>query len=105
MSYVEGKTPTTDTQRVAVAFLFAIETAMRAGEIANLRTKDVNFEDRVALLRLTKNGKDREVPLSSRAIKLLRVLPKSSNDTIFDLSDRSGRSLGDRLSYLFAKAK
>jgi integrase len=60
---------------VAVAWLFAIETAMRAGEICNLLPE--HFEGRVAHLLggATKNGYKRDVPLSKRAVQLLEYLP------------------------------
>lgn len=51
--------------------LFAIETAMRQSEILGLTWSNVDLTKRVALLKNTKNGKDRGVPLSSSAIKLL----------------------------------
>lgn len=72
-------------QRVAVAFLFAIETAMRAGEICKLRRVDI--AGRVATLPVTKNGKARQVPLSSRALELLSFLP--DDDGLFCLSSDS----------------
>lgn len=55
-----------------VAFEFALETAMRLGEIVGLSADDVN--GRVARLALTKNGSAREVPLSRRALALLAEL-------------------------------
>jgi integrase len=61
-------------QRVGVAFLFAIETAMRAGEICGLQRGDINGS--VATLNKTKNGTKRDVPLSARAIELLNFLPE-----------------------------
>lgn len=64
----------TATQRVGLAFLFALETAMRAGEIVGLHWKDVH--DRHVVLPITKNGDRREVPLSARALAILEVLPK-----------------------------
>lgn len=79
---------TTATQRMCVAFLFAIETAMRAGEIVSLRHEDVDTEKRVAHLRMTKNGTSRNVPLSTRAIGLINFLPKDS-DTIFGITSNS----------------
>jgi integrase len=48
------------------AILFALETGMRAGEIASLR----DVRGSVAYLTDTKNGEARQVPLSSRAIDL-----------------------------------
>jgi integrase len=61
-------------QRVAVAFLFAIETAMRAGEICALESKFINLDERTAHLRDTKNGLPRTVPLSRAAVVLLEKL-------------------------------
>lgn len=81
--------------RCAVAFLFAIETAMRAGEICGLRWADI--EGRVARLPVTKNGKARQVPLSSRALELLACLPQDS-DKAFNLQAGS-------LSTLFRAAR
>ncbi|MGZ8320681.1 MAG: tyrosine-type recombinase/integrase, partial [Telluria sp.] len=64
---------TTVSQRAAVALLFAIESAMRASEICLLMPDDV--AGRVATLNRTKNGTKRDVPLSTRALALLKRLP------------------------------
>lgn len=79
---------------VAVAFLFAIETAMRAGEICGLKRSDIKGS--VAHLARTKNGTKRDVPLSSRALELLSLLP--SEPALFGVSSAS-------LDALFRKAK
>jgi integrase len=68
-----GVTPQTKQQRIALAFLFAIETAMRAGEICALREGDVTGS--VARLRHTKNGFPRDVPLSPRAVEIWAMVP------------------------------
>lgn len=80
---------------VAVAFLFAIETAMRAGEICELTWDRV--EGTAARLLKTKNGTKRDVPLSARAIALLQQLPRD-NATCFGITSAS-------LDALFRKAK
>lgn len=67
----------TATGRVGLAFLFALETAMRSGEILGLRWPDVHEEKRYVVLPRTKNGDRREVPLSARALEILAVLPRS----------------------------
>ncbi len=75
-------------QRVGVAFLFAIETAMRAGEICGLLPNEVKGP--VATLLDTKNGTKRDVPLSARALELLTFLPEPEKDTpLFGLSSAS----------------
>ncbi|MEC5161879.1 tyrosine-type recombinase/integrase [Janthinobacterium sp. CG_S6] len=67
------RTPTTKAQRVACAFLWAIETAMRAGEICGLTAASVS--GRVAHLSKTKNGDARDVPLSPRALEIWAMVP------------------------------
>jgi integrase len=76
----------TATQRVGLAFLFALETAMRAGEIMALHWADVFLSSRYLVLPRTKNGDRREVPLSSRAVQILEALPKGEG-AIFGLVD------------------
>ena len=92
--------PRTSTARVAMAFLFAIETAMRAGEIMGLTWEHVNFKTRVAHLPRTKNGWPRDVPLSTKAIKLLKILEKikKENEPVFQLTTAN-------LDALFRKIK
>jgi integrase len=58
----------------------AIETAMRQGELLALAWSDVHLEKRVAKLRNTKNSEARDVPLSSRAVEIIRTLPRALSD-------------------------
>ena len=71
-SYADGRLVESIMQRVAAVFLFAIETAMRAGEICGLGPSDVT--GRVARLPMTKNGFARDVPLSTKAMELLSAV-------------------------------
>ena len=61
----------------------AIETGMRRGELLGLLWDNVDLERRTAFLPVTKNGESRGVPLSSRAIEVLRALPPSTNGRVF----------------------
>ena len=64
---------------IAVAFLLAIETAMRQGELWGLKWDRVNLEKQFVRLPITKNGYRRDVALSSRAVELFGYLkPKKS---------------------------
>ncbi|GAB2619745.1 tyrosine-type recombinase/integrase [Novilysobacter erysipheiresistens] len=65
----------TAMQRTGLAFLFALETAMRAGEIVGLRWPEV--AEKSVRLPETKNGDVRHVPLSPRARVILSVLPQT----------------------------
>ena len=74
---------TLKSQRVAVAFLLAIETAMRAGELCSiLRVKPRTewagqswLAGNYVHLGKTKNGDERDVPLSPRARQLIELVP------------------------------
>jgi integrase len=69
----DGGPPETVQHRIALAFLFALETAMRAGEILGLQWADVGKLS--VCLPKTKNGDERHVPLSTRAREILSLLP------------------------------
>jgi len=58
--------------------ILAIETAMRKGEMLAMDWKLINLTDKCIFLpgKITKNGESRDVPLSSRAIKVLTSLPR-----------------------------
>jgi len=91
--------PGTITARVGAAVLFAVETAMRAGEIAGL-TWDRVFEDR----RFVKVGAGktaaarRDVPLSPEALRILKQMRPLKQDSVFDLTTQ-------QIDALFRKAK
>lgn len=91
----DGGVPENQSQRVALAFLFALETAMRSGEILGLTWDRVSPKS--VALPLTKNGDAREVPLSTRARDILALLPREA-DSPFNLQP----SLRDAL---FRKAR
>lgn len=57
-------------------FRFALETAMRRGELLALEWQNVDLQARTAHLPDTKNGEARTVPLSSRAANVLKGLLK-----------------------------
>lgn len=68
--------------------LFALETAMRRKEIADLRWKCVNLGNRNVFLPETKNSEARTVPLSPRALAVLRELPRSIDQkSVFNFSE------------------
>lgn len=79
----DGGAPETVSDRVAMAFLFAVETAMRSGEILALTWSDVG--EKSVELRTSKNGDRRRVPLSPAARDLLALLPRGSA-SVFDLN-------------------
>lgn len=73
-----------DSPTLATIIDLAIETAMRRGEIASLEWENIDLKAGVAHLPKTKNGTARDVPLSPKAIQLLKGLDKTSVK-VFDL--------------------
>ena len=63
------------------AVQLAIETSMRQGELLSLEWVNIDFKRKLALLLdplKIKNGEARAVPLSSKAVAVLKSLPKST---------------------------
>jgi|AMFO01.1.fsa_nt_gi integrase len=71
--------------------ILAIETAMRKGEMLGLDWSNIDLDDRVAFLSDTKNGESREVPLSPRAVQMLKALPRSLSGKVFGTTDYATR--------------
>lgn len=87
--------PKTVIARVGAAFLFSLETGLRAGELCALTWQHVH--PRHIHLPITKNGFKRDVPLSAEARRILDELPKES-EHVFDLANT-------QIDSLFRKAK
>ena len=85
----DGKTVTTHKQIIAVAFLFAIETAMRQVEIWGLDWSDVYLNKCFVRLHATKNGTKRDVPLSKEAVRLLTLLNPKEEGKVFNSNQES----------------
>ena len=79
----------------AAAFVLAIETAGRQGELLSLQWKEVDLKRKTARLRgrdggPTKSGADyRDVPLSSAAVALLEGLPRNLRGKVLPLSQNA----------------
>nr|WP_321514138.1 site-specific integrase [uncultured Pseudodesulfovibrio sp.] len=65
---------------------FALETAMRRGEIAALRWENVKLKESTVFLPKTKNGAARTVPLSPAALNVLKELPRDIKGSAFRLT-------------------
>ena len=75
LGYARDAAPATQTARVGAAVLLAIETALRAGELARLGWADVLAERRYCRVGWGKSAAARrDVPLSDEALRVLRQL-------------------------------
>jgi integrase len=69
------------------AFIVALHTGMRQSEQFSLDWREVDFERRKIFLDKTKNGNDREVPMSKTCFQLLTDLhADKQNDWVFQAS-------------------
>lgn len=91
LGWTPGTAPVTASQYVAAAFALALETAMRQGELLRLVREDVDVGYRIALVRESKNGEARNVPLSKAAVAILAVLPDDGR--LFRVSSRTADTL------------
>ena len=65
---------------------FALRTAMRRGEILALQWEHVHKAQRFAHLPATKNGDERDVPLTRKALLILSRLPQAEAGPVFPVS-------------------
>lgn len=78
------------------ALLLAVETAMRQGELLSLKRADVDEAKRTAWLRTTKNGEPRAVPLTSRALEIIKGLPASTTGRVIPVEKQALHSAFSR---------
>ena len=64
---------------------WAIETAMRRGEIAATRWEHLDRKACALLIPETKTGTPRRVPLSSKALQVLDVLPRQIDGSVWSM--------------------
>jgi integrase len=87
---------TTGPRWLPAVIQLAVETGMRRSELLAVRWHDVDLEGRTVLLRDTKNGHPRMVPLSPRALEIIRGTPRVG-ETVFVVSANAVRLAWERL--------
>ncbi len=66
-------------QEVGLLFLLGIETGMRCSEMTTLEKDQLFLDDYYLHLEMTKNGDERDVPLSPKAIEIINSVPGQGN--------------------------
>lgn len=66
--------------------VLSLQTAMRRGELLQLRWQNIDLDNQTAFLPMTKNGTARTVPLSRKAVDLLRELPRCIDGSVFPIN-------------------
>lgn len=74
---------------VAVCFVVALQTGMRAGELCGLRWDDVRDDYCILHTGKTKTGKARNVPLTPTARRTLELMRGYDDDLVFGLKSQT----------------
>lgn len=77
------------------AIRLALETGMRPGEVLKAKWSHVDFKKRILVLTHTKNKETRRIPLSHKAVELLKSLERVDEFIIAGFHDVNG--MGDAL--------
>ncbi len=77
-------------------FILAIETGMRRSELLNIEWQSININNRLCRILYTKNGEERIIPLSTKAIEVLKQLPRAIKGKVFPIKKTTVRSLWER---------
>ncbi|RWC93750.1 MAG: site-specific integrase [Mesorhizobium sp.] len=86
---------------VAPIILFALETAMRRGEILSVQFRHIDFERHSLVIPETKSGYSRAIPLTVRAVTILAALRNEHTkptDIAFPVTSVAMRLQWDRLT-------
>ena len=81
---------------IAPAIRFAIETGLRRGEMLALVWDDIDLRSRTALVRESKNGHPRAIPLTDGALSILLTLDREEGQ-VFPLSGNALRLSWNRV--------
>jgi integrase len=81
---------------VAPAIYLAIETALRRGELLDLRWFHIDWKSRTVHVPHTKTGYARTIPLTDRAMAILEALPRN-DERVFSMSAMALRLSWNRL--------
>lgn len=87
---------TTQSETLYRIVLFALETALRRGEIANAKWSDLDLTECVLRVPETKTGEPRTIPLSRKAIEVLESIKSTKSEYIFDMQADSITQAFDR---------
>jgi integrase len=80
------------------AIVLALETGMRRGELLSLKWCDVDLEQRLATLQITKTGRPRTIPLTQRATAMISSLKGRDPDRVLPATPNALRLAWQRLT-------
>lgn len=86
-------------------FIHALSTAMRLGEIINLKYRDINLQEKILYISQTKTGTPREIPVSDKLMDLLSkyYYDEQGSLRLYNPDDIIYRITGSACSHSFKK--
>jgi integrase len=69
------------SERLRSILIVGLNTGMRKGEILQLKWQDIDLENRIILVKKTKSGKPRTLPINSRLLDELKWLKEGSRNS------------------------
>jgi integrase len=84
------------TQSLESVIILAVETGMRRSELLGIRWDNISWQAHTVSIAMTKNGSPRTIPLSAKAIEILKTIPRT-NERVFPLTGNSIRLAWERL--------
>lgn len=79
----------TTSSLAARAIEFALATGMRRGEIVTAKWENVNLTERTIYIPRTKTDTPRYIPITERAMKVIQMTPRNSDNLLFPLEPNS----------------
>lgn len=76
----------TENPRNYAMLMVFLQTGIRVGELVNLKTDDIDLENRLLIVRQGKGRKDRTIPLEDQAVKALKgyIQTRNRQDDVID---------------------
>jgi integrase len=82
-----------------IVILVALETGLRRGELLSIRAQHIDFQNNTLLVPITKTGRPRVIPLTTRASELLMTAienQRAKNASLFNCSPNALRLAWER---------
>lgn len=82
------------SERLRPILIVALNTGMRKGEILRLKWQDIDLENRIILVKKTKSGEPRTLPINSRLLdELIWLKRRNRNSQCLFMNSKTGRQL------------
>ena len=71
-----------DTEAIKTFVILGLNTGMRLNELLSLKWENINFDDRLIVLKDTKNNKEESIPMNNTVLDRMKSLKRTSEYVI-----------------------